>query len=132
MVRKAAVVLVLVLGVVGLTSCSNGTTPPGGGGGGGGGGTVTVTVAPGSANVRIGATQQFTATVTGSTNTAVTWDVNGTQNGNATVGTISNAGLYTPPAVIPAGTITVRATSAAQTTATSTATASIWNPMPVV
>src|SRR6185437_8293734 len=48
---------------------------------------VQVTVAPTSVPLQPGQTQQFTATVTGSSNTAVTW--------SATGGTISNAGLYT-------------------------------------
>jgi chitinase len=48
------------------------------GGGGGGGNTtpppavVRITISPTSASVNAGGTQQFTATVTGSTNTAVT------------------------------------------------------------
>ena len=45
--------------------------------------------------------QQFTATVTNTTDTAVTWQVNGVTGGNATVGTINSSGLYTAPAVIP-------------------------------
>ncbi len=63
---------------------------------------VSVAVAPGAANVFLGATQQFSATVTGSTNTGVNWTVNDISGGNATVGTISAAGLYTAPANLPA------------------------------
>ena len=44
---------------------------------------------------------QFTATVTGTTNTAVTWSVNGVAGGNSTVGTISTSGAYTAPATAP-------------------------------
>jgi hypothetical protein len=47
--------------------------------------------------VRLGSTAQFTATVTGETSSAVTWQVNGVNGGSAAVGTISAAGLYTPP-----------------------------------
>src|ERR1017187_5864431 len=56
----------------------------------------------GGGQVRLGSTAQFTATVTGETNSAVTWQVNGVSGGSAAVGTISAAGLYTPPATIPA------------------------------
>ncbi|MBZ5595204.1 MAG: hypothetical protein LAP39_23415 [Acidobacteriia bacterium] len=48
---------------------------------------VAVTISPTGATLQPGGTQQFTATVTGSSNTAVTWA--------ATGGTISSSGLYT-------------------------------------
>ena len=73
---------------------------------------VTVTVSPASASVATGATRQFTATVTGSSATPV-WSVNNVTGGNATVGTISTSGLYTAPAAVPAGAVTVRATDTA-------------------
>jgi hypothetical protein len=57
----------------------------------------TVTVKPGGACIAPNETEQFTAYVTGLTNTAVNWRVNGKPNGNATVGTISPAGFYTAP-----------------------------------
>jgi uncharacterized protein (DUF1800 family) len=79
---------------------------------------VTVAVSPTSVALAPGATQAFGATVTGSTNTAVAWSVNGIAGGNATVGTISAGGLYTAPAAVPSPTtVTVRATSAASTAA---------------
>jgi hypothetical protein len=57
-------------------------------------------------------TQQFTATVSGgSQNGGVTWSVDTIPGGNSTVGSITSAGLYTPPSV--AGTHTVTATSVA-------------------
>jgi len=40
----------------------------------------------------------FTATVTGAS-TAITWAVDGTVGGSTTVGTITPAGIYTPPAL---------------------------------
>ena len=73
---------------------------------------VTVAVAPTSASVATGATRQFTATVTGSSATPV-WSVNNVTGGNSTVGTISASGLYTAPAAVPAGAVTVRATDTA-------------------
>ena len=58
-----------------------------GGGGGNNNNTPTVTVSPATANVQEAATQQFTATVTNGTTTAVNWQVNGVAGGNASVGT---------------------------------------------
>ncbi len=73
---------------------------------------VSVTVQPTSAVLALGATQQFQATVTGSTDVAVEWAVNGVANGNAIFGTVSGAGLYTAPAVIPSpANVTVTASS---------------------
>ncbi|MBV9145978.1 MAG: hypothetical protein JO065_08665, partial [Acidobacteria bacterium] len=63
--------------------------------------TVTVTVTPATVSVPAGTTQQFTASVTGSTNTAVTWDVAGIAGGDAVNGTISSTGLYTAPIAVP-------------------------------
>src|SRR5262249_6156506 len=52
-----------------------------------------------------------------------TWSVDGVSGGNATVGTISTAGVYQPPQA--AGTHVVTATSTAAPTKTGTATAAI-------
>ena len=49
-----------------------------------------------------GGTKQFTATVSGTTNSAVTWEVNGTAGGSAAAGTVTSSGLYTAPATVPA------------------------------
>jgi uncharacterized protein (DUF1800 family) len=91
----------------------------------------TVTISPTTATVVLDATRQFTRTVTGSTNTNVTWAVNGVTGGNSTVGTISTSGLYTPPAVLPTpATVTVRATSVANATRFANATVNLQNPTP--
>ena len=84
---------------------------------------VSVTIAPTSATVAARGTQQFTATVQNTSNTAVTWQVNGVTGGNATVGTISSSGLYTAPAS-PA-TVTVTAVSQADTTKSASAQVTI-------
>jgi hypothetical protein len=77
---------------------------------------VTVSVSPSSASVPVNTKKQFTATVTGDSNQAVTWDVNGSVGGNGTVGFIDSlTGLYTAPAS-PA-TVTVHASSSAVTPA---------------
>src|SRR6266700_3513907 len=90
---------------------------------------VSVTISPTSATVGAGGTQQFTATVENTSNTAVTWQVNGVTGGNATVGTISSAGLYTAPAS-PA-TVTVTAVSQADTTKSASAQVTITPPTAV-
>ena len=59
--------------------------------------TVGITISPATATVNAGATQQFQATVTGTTNTAVQWQVNNIAGGNAQYGIISSTGLYTAP-----------------------------------
>src|SRR3979411_459836 len=63
---------------------------------------IAVNVNPATITVRTGDTQQFFATVTGTSNLSVTWSVNGTPGGDTTNGIISPAGLYTPPAQVPA------------------------------
>ncbi len=73
--------------------------------------TVTVT---GSATVALGSTSQYAAKVTGSSNQAVTWNVNQVAGGTTQSGTISATGLYTAPAAMPSsGTIVIAALSAA-------------------
>lgn len=100
-----------------------------GGGGGGGGGsstTIFVSVAPAAASVAINASQQFTATVTGTTSTQVTWSVAGSGCSGTACGTITAAGLYTAPGAVPnPATVTVTATSVANPTRTGSATVTI-------
>ena len=87
---------------------------------------VNVTVSPTSASVTTKATQQFAAMVTGSSNTAVTWQVNNVTGGNGTTGTVSTAGLYTAPATIPSpAAVTVKAIAQADTTKSAVATATV-------
>jgi len=118
---KKVILILLSLSALMWVSC----------GGGGGGGTppppaVSITLSPTSSTVEIGATAQFTATVHNATNTAVTWQVNDVGGGNATVGTISTAGLYTAPASVPSpADVTVKAIAQADTTKTATATVTI-------
>lgn len=58
---------------------------------------VQVQITPVVAGVLVGQTQQFSATVTGTSNTAVKWSVNGVAGGNGSLGQISSTGLYTAP-----------------------------------
>jgi hypothetical protein len=62
---------------------------------------VVVTVSPPSMTLSLGQTQQFTATVTGTSNTNVTWQVNGIAGGSPSSGTISSTGMYAAPPILP-------------------------------
>jgi hypothetical protein len=88
--------------------------------------TVTVSITPTSSSVAAGASQQFSSSVSGTTNTAATWQVNSVTGGNATVGTISSSGLYTAPSSVPSGgSATVTALSSYDAAASASATVSI-------
>ncbi|HEY8562214.1 MAG TPA: DUF1800 family protein [Pyrinomonadaceae bacterium] len=93
---------------------------------------VSVSVAPSSVTLQLGAARQFTATVAGSANQAVVWKVNGVAGGSAAVGTISATGLYTAPNAIPSGAITVSATSVVDNAASGAANVVLTNPPPPV
>jgi len=84
---------------------------------------VTVSVSPPLAALTITQSQQFTATVQNTSNTSVTWSVDGNTGGSSTVGTISPSGIYTPPSA--AGTHTITATSVADPTKRATATVAV-------
>ncbi len=77
---------------------------------------IAIAVHPLSAPVTSKVTQQFTATVTGTTNTIVTWYVDGFLGGNETAGWIDQNGLYTPPTNFVAGKHTITAVSQADST----------------
>jgi hypothetical protein len=87
---------------------------------------VAIAVSPASASVAVGAAQQFTATVTGTTNTAVTWTVGGAGCSGAACGTISAGGLYTSPASVPSpATVKVTVTSVADSTKSASASVTV-------
>ena len=86
------------------------------------GGTITVTPAitvsliPTSVTLSASQSQQFSATVSGSSNTAVQWSINNS------IGTLSATGLYTaPPSVSTTEVISVTATSLASPIVSATA-----------
>jgi len=92
--RKVLLALaVFALTTITLGGCGYAGTPPLP--------SVTVLLEPGSAVVALGGTQQFQALVTGSGDVAVNWEVNGVANGDSISGTVSDAGLYTAPLVMP-------------------------------
>ena len=66
-------------------------------------GVIAVAITPTTANLFPGQTVQLKATVSGTTNQAVNWMVNGVVGGAANVGTISSTGLYTAPKTYLAG-----------------------------
>ena len=93
---------------------------------------VQVSVSPATATVVTGAQQQFTATVSGTTNTAVTWSLSGLGCTASVCGTITSAGLYTAPATLPnPPTITVTATSKADPSKSGSAIVTIVVPVAV-
>lgn len=74
---------------------------------------ISISISPSSASLLAGASQQFTATVTGSANTAVSWTTTG--------GNITNTGLFTAPNVSASTIVTVRAISEADPSVVETA-----------
>jgi hypothetical protein len=87
---------------------------------------IEVAVRPTNGSVALGNQATFTATVMNTIDTAVNWSVNGVPGGNATVGTITSAGVYTAPADLPSpATVQVTATSHADPAKSGTGTAAI-------
>ncbi|MEA2173875.1 MAG: hypothetical protein QOD00_1467 [Blastocatellia bacterium] len=94
---------------------------------------VTVTLKDTSLTIPVGSSRQMTATVTGTANTTLNWYVNNIAGGNANVGTISSTGNYVSPANIAIGTtLTIKATSAADNTASATCAITIRNQIPYI
>jgi RHS repeat-associated protein len=88
---------------------------------------VEVSVSPATSTLYAGQTQQFTATVTNNSNTAVTWSLS-----PSSVGSINASGLYTAPVTISTQqTLTITATSQASSSATATATITLYPPIAV-
>src|SRR6185369_789933 len=94
---------------------------------------TSVSVSPTTANIRAGSTFQFTATVSGNSNTSVNWSVNGAPGGSAALGTIASNGTYTAPSALPTpNTVTITATSAAATSASASGVVTLMNPTPTL
>jgi len=85
---------------------------------------ITVAVGPASPSVSVGASQQFTATVSGTSNKAVNWSVV-----EANGGTIDATGKYTAP--MKAGSFHVVATSQADSSKSASDGVSVTAPAPV-
>ena len=94
---------------------------------------ITIAVSPSTANIRVGNSASFSATVSGTSNTAVTWSVNDTPGGSSSLGIIDSSGKYTAPATLPSpNSVTVKATSSADTSKSSTSSVTLMNPTPVL
>lgn len=121
----------LLLCVALVAACSSSTSSGGGGGDPAPGpgnpdtGSPTVVVTPRNASVTQGGTQQFSAAVTGASNTAVTWTVAEGAGGSITAG-----GVYTAPTAT--GTYHVTATLQANAAVSDTATVTVTAPVVTV
>jgi hypothetical protein len=114
MIKRACLLSILaVVAAVTMTSC----------GGGGGSAPITVTITTDVSNIETFQTVQFAASVTGTSNNAVTWQLACGTTGSV-CGSITPAGLYVAPNTVPTistlqstdpATLTVTATSQANT-----------------
>lgn len=109
--RVSALMFLLALALI-TSSCATNAAAAGNNGD-----ALVVSVTPASATLTSGAKQQFTATVTGTSNTAVTW--------TASPGAIDRNGLYTAPAVQSPVNAVITATSQANSARTALAAATI-------
>src|SRR5438874_5137041 len=103
----------------GTSNGSSGTPPPT---------TSSVTVAPATVSLNKGGSQTFTATVNGTMDQSVFWEiVEATpKSGDSTHGFISNGGVYVAPTTVPSpANATIKAVSLADTTKSGTATVTI-------
>lgn len=94
---------------------------------------VSVSISPSTATLLTGEAQQFRATVSGSTNQSVRWQVNGKDAGDSVVGSIDGNGLYTAPLHPPSpNSVNVTAISMADTSKQSSAAVAVDFPAPTV
>jgi len=99
-----------------VVSCGSGGNAP----------QVAVAIKPTFIIVVVNQSIPFTDTVTGTTNTAVTWEVNNVAGGSTTTGTISASGVFTAPAQVPnPASVTVTAVSQADTTKSASAAVTV-------
>ena len=116
--RSAVLAAVAAMVVMTLSACGGGGTPPPPG--------PSVTVSPATANVQEGNSLQFTAAVTGTSSTAVNWQVNGVTGGSAATGLINSSGLYTAPILVPSpASVTITAVLQSDSSLSSNAIATI-------
>jgi len=124
--RSCLAALLAVAGALGLTAC----------GGGGGGSTppaVNVTITTDVANIETFQTVQFAATVTGTSNTAVTWELSCNALPVSVCGTMSTTGQYVAPNTVPTVTsatstdpASLTVTAISQATSNASATTSVF------
>jgi hypothetical protein len=115
MIKRACLLSILaVAAAVTMSSC----------GGGGGSAPITVSITTDVSNIETFQTVQFAAAVTGTSNTAVTWQLSCNTLPVSVCGTMSASGMYVAPNTVPTlatvnstdpATLTVTATSQANT-----------------
>ena len=94
---------------------------------------TVVTISPGTAAVHLGTFFQFSAKVTGNTNTNVAWTVALPAGATGSPGTIGTSGRYTPPAAMPSvNSVIVTVASVAVPAVTASATVTLDNFFPTV
>lgn len=87
---------------------------------------LSITISPSSVTLIAAATQQFTAVVRGSSNTAVAWSLSSSGCSGTACGTITPTGLYTAPTPVSASMIVnVIATAMADSSKSATAAANL-------
>jgi len=90
---------------------------------------VALGVCPASGSVQAGATETLTASLANTSDTEVSWQVNNIPGGNATIGTITSAGVYTAPATVPSQpTVTVTAVADADESVSASSQLTITSP----
>jgi hypothetical protein len=123
-------VLASMIAVLGFSGCGGGSNNTN---------ITSIAIAPTAISIGINTQADFTATVnlansSTTTNTAVTWQVNGTTGGNSTLGTIvssstdTNVGIYTAPGVVPTsnnGQVTITAIITVSTGSSSSSSTTI-------
>jgi uncharacterized protein (TIGR03437 family) len=94
---------------------------------------ISISLSPNNHTIVVGATLALTVKVNNTPNQAVTWQINQIAGGNATVGTVSAAGVYSAPVMLPPyQTVTVTAVSAQDSTVQSSVVINLQNAVPVV
>ena len=87
---------------------------------------ITVTVAPATASVLLGEVRTFTATVSNTANTAVTWILSGSGCSGVACGTVDSSGTYTAPQILTASpSISLTAISVADPSKSGTGTITV-------
>jgi hypothetical protein len=84
---------------------------------------ITISISPSSATIASNGKQQFTASLSGTANTSVTW--------SASAGTISSSGAFTTPKVTSTTSVTITATSVANASSHAAATVTV-TPQPAL
>lgn len=112
---KTALVWIVALSTCLLAGCSTSGRPE------------ANTISPGSADLLTGQSVGFTTNISTKEGSLV-WSVNGTMNGNATVGTIDAMGNYTAPAAQPAVPVTVTVMNSVRTSLVANANVTVVAP----